>query len=228
MCGRFQISKVIDEVQIRFHIDVEKEWYRQIFNVGPMMSVPVITNEEPERMNFFRWGLVPFWAKDASIGNKLINARAESIGEKPAFKNALKKRRCLVPADGFYEWKRTGPIKQPYRICRKDEGLFAFAGLWETWKDAEGKELQTFTIITTTPNQVVSGIHDRMPVILRPEFETLWLDSQVSVDEAMSYLQPYPAEDMKAYPVSSQVNSVRNNSVELLNPVLVDQNLELF
>ncbi len=232
MCGRFQISKVVDEVQIRFHVDVEKEWYRQIFNAAPAMLLPVITNEESENLNFFRWGLIPSWSKVASIGSKMINARAETLTEKPTFKKALQKRRCLIPSDGFYEWKKTSSGKQPFRICMKDESLFAYAGLWENWKDKDDKLIQTFTIITTTPNRIVADIHDRMPVILKPEFEKLWLDTQIPLKEIVEILKPFPEQEMKAYLVSPLINSVKNNSPELMaeigNGINENNNLELF
>lgn len=218
MCGRFQISTTEDDIQIRFHVDVEKEWLRQIFNAAPMMELPVITNDEPGRLNFFRWGLVPFWAKDPLAGSKMINARSETLSEKPAFKNALVKRRCLIPANGFYEWKKDGGKKLPYRICLEPEELFAFAGLWESWKDSSGKPLYTFTIITTTANEIVSPIHDRMPVILEPELESQWINKQLNVDDALKMLKPYPAHKMKHYRVSEKINNVRNNSPELIEP----------
>jgi putative SOS response-associated peptidase YedK len=217
MCGRFQISKVVDEVQIRFHVDVELEWFRQVFNAAPSMILPVITNAEPQKLNFFKWGLIPFWAKDPLIGNKMINARAETLKEKPSFRNALKSRRCLVPSDGFYEWKKIPGGKQPYRLCLQDESLYAYAGLWELWKDEEGKEIHSFTIITTAANPLVADIHDRMPVILEPDFEKHWLDPQFPANEALEFLQPFPAERMKVYPVSKNVNNVRNNSPELMD-----------
>jgi putative SOS response-associated peptidase YedK len=220
MCGRFQISKIEDDLQVRFHVDVEHEWLRQIFNAAPMMILPVITSEEPQRLNFFRWGLVPFWAKDPSIGNKMINAKAETLAEKPSFKNALKSRRCLIPANGFYEWKREGNKKLPYRICRKDEELFAFAGLWEKWRDPAGETLQTFTIITTQPNEIIAEIHDRMPAILDPELERHWLDIRVPVNEVLQYLRPLDAHVMKKYRVSEKINNVRNNSPELIEEII--------
>ncbi|MHC1707996.1 MAG: SOS response-associated peptidase [Bacteroidales bacterium] len=221
MCGRFQISKIEGDLQIRFHVDVEHEWLRQIFNAAPMMQLPVITSEEPGRLSQLRWGLLPFWAKDPSIAPKLINARAETLVEKPSFKNALKSRRCIIPANAFYEWKREGGEKLPYRISLKDEELFAFAGLWEKWKDPSGEVLQTFTIITTQPNEVVADIHDRMPVILEPESEKLWLDIQVPVSEALSFLKPYDAGKMKKHRVSDKVNSVRNQGAEVAEEVII-------
>ncbi len=220
MCGRFQISKTEDDIQIRFHVDVEKEWLKQIFNAGPMMQLPVITNEEPERLNFFRWGLVPFWAKDAAIGVKMINAKSETLAEKPAFKSALQKRRCLIPANGFYEWEKAGKSKIPHRFFLESEELFAFAGLWESWKDPSGSILRTFTIITTTPNELVSPVHDRMPVILDPDFEKHWLDAQAPVQDLLEMLRPYPAQKMKQYRVSEKVNNVRNNSPDLAVPYI--------
>ncbi len=219
MCGRFQISKFEDDIQIRFHVDVEKEWLRQIFNAAPMMHLPVITGEEPGKLRFFRWGLVPFWAKDPGIGNKLINARAETIIEKPSFRSAFRSKRCLVPANGFYEWKREAGKKLPYRFYLENEELFAFAGLWDCWKDQEGKLLHTFTIITTTPNELMKPVHDRMPVILEPEVEAYWLDKQASVHDLLALLKPYDHHKMKACRVSERLNNVRNNDADLVIPV---------
>ncbi|MCX6272978.1 MAG: SOS response-associated peptidase [Bacteroidetes bacterium] len=219
MCGRFQISKKVDDIQVRFHVDVEAEWNRQIYNAAPTMTLPVITSREPGLLNFYKWGLIPFWAKDADIGQKLINAKAETLAEKPSFKNALKSRRCLIPSDGFYEWRKEGNKKQPFRICMKDEGLYAYAGLWESWKDPSGQTVNTFVIITTRANELVAAIHDRMPVILLPEFEKHWLDIQLPSAEALQFLNPFPSEEMKAYKVSEKVNSVRNDTAELILPL---------
>lgn len=220
MCGRFQISKIEDDLQIRFHVDVEHEWLRQIFNAAPTMLLPVITDAEPGKLSFFRWGLIPSWAKDPAIGSKLINARAETLNEKPSFRNALKSRRCLIPADGFYEWKKLEGKKIPYRICLREEDLFAFAGLWESWKDPQGQLVNTFTIITTEANDVVAPIHNRMPVILEPGIERTWLDRQVPVNEVLTFLRPYSSDKMKTYRVSDKVNNVRNNSPDLLTEVM--------
>ena len=175
MCGRFSFTSVRDEVENRFGVFIDKDEYKPRYNCAPSQKLAVISNTSPEKLSYFRWGLIPFWAKDISIGNKLINARAETIIEKPSFKHSFRRKRCLVLSDGFYEWKRSGKEKLPYRIVRKDNSMFAMAGLWDTWKDAEERETDTFTIVTTSANKIVSELHNRMPVILNPEHEELWL-----------------------------------------------------
>jgi putative SOS response-associated peptidase YedK len=179
----------------------------------------VISNQNPGELSFYRWGLIPFWAKDKSIGNKLINAKAETIAEKPSFKNSLKRKRCLVLGDGFYEWKTINKKeKVPYRITLQDHGLFAMAGIWDTWKDEDGRLINSFAIITTTPNKLMENIHTRMPVILEQKAEKLWLGED---DPALllSFLKPYPEMEMTAFPVSKLVNSPFNDSEELVKPV---------
>jgi putative SOS response-associated peptidase YedK len=176
----------------------------------------VILNEGDRVIQLLRWGLVPFWAKDPSIGSQMINARAETLAEKPAFRNALKKRRCLVLADGFYEWKKAPTGKIPMRITLASGEPFAFAGLWENWDTPDGDVLRTFTIVTTTPNALLEPIHNRMPVILRPEHEPLWMDNAADPAAWLDVLRPYPAELMTAYPVSKRVNFVGNDDPEVL------------
>jgi putative SOS response-associated peptidase YedK len=169
-----------------------------------------------------RWGLIPFWAKEASIGNKLINARAESVAEKPAFRSSFKKKRCLVPADGFYEWKKEGQSKQPYLIRRRDRHPFAFAGLWSTWKNPEGALVDTFTILTTSPSADVRALHDRMPVILGRHDFALWLDPKV--DDALSLqalLVPAPEGNLETLPVSRAVNSPAHDAPDCVQPLAV-------
>jgi putative SOS response-associated peptidase YedK len=170
-----------------------------------------------------RWGLIPFWAKDPAIGYKTINARSETASELPAFREALRKRRCLVPADGFYEWQKTGKTKQPYCFTLADDHLFAFAGLWERWrdpKDAEGKPIETCSILTTTANRLLEGIHDRMPVILRPEDYERWLDpGEERIESLKELLQPFDSTRMKRFPVSTRVNNVNNDDAECAAPV---------
>jgi putative SOS response-associated peptidase YedK len=170
-----------------------------------------------------RWGLIPFWAKDTKIGYKMINARAETIMERSSFKNAFRKRRCLVPADSFYEWRKDGKIKTPLRIMLKSEEPFAFAGLWETWKDKSEPDAPTIhscTIITTTPNSLMESIHDRKPVILPREYYSTWVDLEnEDTDELMEMLTPYDSSQMKAYEVSTLVNSPKNQGEELVMPV---------
>ncbi len=166
-------------------------------------------------MSFFKWGLIPFWAKDKSIGNKLINARAETIAEKPSFKNSLKQKRCLVLSDGFYEWRKLGKEKVPYRITLSDDSPFAMAGIWDVWKNSEGETIKSFSIITTEANELMQDIHHRMPVILNPEDERKWI-SKIAVNDALKLLNPYPSELMKYFEVSKLVNSPNNDSPEIM------------
>ena len=219
MCGRFMISKKVDEITERFNVEVEIDKYKPVYNAAPTRQLPVITNQLPEKLGFFSWGLVPFWAKDPKTGNKMINARAETLLEKPAFRNLLKNKRCLVVSDGFYEWKKTEQGKIPHCIRRKDNALFAFAGLWDQWKDAEGKILQTFTIITCAPNSLMAPIHNHMPVILSPEEENAWLDTALKTEELLPLLNPFESEIMQAYEVSDMVNSPRNDLKEISEPL---------
>jgi putative SOS response-associated peptidase YedK len=188
------------------------------YNIAPTQTTPVITRNSPNRAEEMRWGLVPFWAKDPSIGNKMINARAETVAEKPAFRKALAARRCLVPASGFYEWKRDAGGKVPHYIFLRDTGSFAFAGLYEIWKDQDGQVLKTYTIITTTPNELMETIHNRMPVILSREDEGLWLDKEAEIPALLALLRPYPAEQMDAYVVSKAVNSPMHEGESLIEP----------
>ncbi|MEK4327196.1 SOS response-associated peptidase [Paenibacillus sp. FSL R7-0312] len=222
MCGRFTITVTLEELITHYLIDDSKlATLKPNYNVAPMHNVPaVIASDAGTRLGELRWGLVPFWAKDEKIGSKMINARAETVAEKPAFKRLLKSKRCIIPADGFYEWKKDGTSKQPYRILMSDGSLFSFAGLYDTWEDPEGKKLSTCTIITTTPNSLMEGIHDRMPVILRPEDEADWLGrDNDDVESFLKLLKPYDAAKMRAYKVPSAVGNVRNNSKDLLEDI---------
>lgn len=226
MCGRFQLSVKGKQISERFNVEVFDEFYKPNYNSAPSQKLPVITNAEPGKLSYFKWGLVPFWAKDPRIGYRMINTRAETILEKPSFTNAFKKRRCLVPANGFYEWKKDKD-KRPYRIFLKSVEIFSMAGIWETWKDAEGKKLQTFSIITTEPNTLMSKIHNRMPVILKPEFEKEWIGND-NVEQLIDMLKPYDSNDMDAYPISKKVNSPANNSEEIIRQHDKNTNPSLF
>lgn len=221
MCGRFQLSVKGKHISERFNVEVFDEMYKPGYNFAPSQNLPVITNAEPGKLSFFKWGLIPFWAKDPKIGFRHINSRAESITEKPDFKHAFKRRRCLIPANGFYEWRKDAG-KTPFRVFLKNEQLFAMAGIWETWKDARGHPVYSFSIITTKPNPLVEKIHNRMPVILHPEDEEAWLKE---VDEAAlkKLLVPFEADKMEAYPVSKKVNSLANNGPELISPANQNQ-----
>jgi len=225
MCGRSSLTKIEKEIEARFHATFyseELERYNPLpnFNVAPTHMVPVITNAEPDHLHIFRWGLIPFWAKDKSIGAKMINARVETLMEKAAFKNLLASKRCIVPMDGFYEWKTTGKIKTPFRIVTTDQDIFAVAGLWDIWQMPEtGEIIHSFTVITSPPNSLMEKIHDRMPAILLAENEKDWLDVEIKPEEALQMIIPYPAEKMNAYEVSSKVNNVRTNEPDLILPV---------
>jgi putative SOS response-associated peptidase YedK len=191
------------------------------YNIAPSQPVPVVANNRNGEVDFFHWGLIPSWAKDPSIGHKLINARAESLAEKPSFKNALRRRRCLILADGFYEWYRApeARTKTPVRIQMKSGRAFAFAGLWEYWQHPEGASVLSCTIITTEPNTLMAQIHNRMPVILPPEDYALWLDPKERPAEALQdLLRPYEPEEMTAYPVSPLVNNPSNDVPACIEP----------
>lgn len=231
MCGRYTIIAKAEEIEKRFDVEVP-EAYTPTYNAAPTQILPVITNHRPEGLSFFKWGLIPVWAKDPSIGSKLINARSETLAEKASFKNALKSRRCLVISDGFYEWKRsTKKSKIPYRILLKSKELFAYAGLWEEYVDKEQNLVHSFTIITTAANKAISSIHDRMPVILDRESEKLWLSPEPGTAEQIELLKPLAEEKIATYTISQLVNNVSNNNPQLIIPAPpTDQrgNLTLF
>lgn len=222
MCGRYTITVSLEEMMLRYLIaDVTINHYSPNYNTAPMQFIPaVVGSNDGNRLGELRWGLVPSWAKDDKIGNKMINARSETLTEKPAFKRLLSSRRCIIPADGFYEWKQVGKSKQPMRILMKDGGIFSLAGLYDTWVNPEGKKLSTCTIITTEPNSLMADIHNRMPVILRPDDEAEWLNRSNNDGTALtSLLKPYDAEKMRVYPVSQKVGNVRNNTEDLLEEI---------
>ncbi|MBC5992417.1 SOS response-associated peptidase [Pontibacter cellulosilyticus] len=217
MCGRYTVLPKTKGRSKAAKL-LEQHLQEARYNAAPSQALPVVTNDHPDTLQFFSWGLQPFWAKDARAVKRSINARAETLTEKTSFRRLLESKRCLVAADGFFEWKVTDHGKVPYRILLKNEELFSFAGLWDEWTDKEtGEVLHTFTIITTEANEVVKPIHDRMPAMLSPEAEELWLDEYESQQELLSLLHPYKAADMKAYAVSPLVNSPLNNVPEVLN-----------
>jgi putative SOS response-associated peptidase YedK len=224
MCGRFTLTATVDQLIDRFDIEyfLEQEDFQPSYNIAPSQSVlAVINNGRHNKMGFLRWGLIPPFAKDMSIGHKMINARSETLLEKPSFRTAYKKKRCLIIADSFYEWKRLDDKKKiPMRIKLKSEELFAMAGLWENWKSPEGKSIFSCTVITTSPNNLVGDIHDRMPVILRPEDEKIWLDPSINdTDRLEKLMVPLDEDLMEVYEVSSLVNSPKNNSIELIQRI---------
>lgn len=208
MCGRYTLRHTPDQVVMRFEVQQVAEASTERYNIAPSQPVAVVTQEEgTRRLDAFAWGLVPFWAKDPAIGNRMINARAETLAEKPAFRATLTRRRCLIPSDGFYEWKKEDTRRQPYYIHRKDDELFAFAGLWDEWDQGDGTRLRSCTIITVAPNQLMAPIHDRMPAILRPDQEAAWLDMSLKdVPDILSLLNPYTVAALEALPVSKRVN----------------------
>ncbi|GAA0373071.1 SOS response-associated peptidase [Paenibacillus motobuensis] len=222
MCGRFTITAPIEDITVWYAIDKNPNInYKPIYNAAPMQRIPaIVRGNDGNRLGELRWGLVPSWAKDDKIGSKMINARAETITEKPSFNRLLASKRCIIPADGFYEWQQRNGSKQPYRILMKDESLFSFAGLYDTWRDQSGNKISTCTIITTEPNSLMANIHNRMPVILPRECESEWLDrGNTDVSSLLELLRPYDADKMRAYPVSPAVGNVRNNSPELLKEI---------
>lgn len=219
MCGRYTVTVTLEELVVRFAMDrTSFPYYRQKYNVAPgQMIMAVLHDGEANRAGELKWGFVPSWAKDSKIGYRMINARAETILHKPAFRTPLERKRCIIPADSFYEWKKnaSGSGKQPMRIQLNSGSLFAMAGLYDTWLAPDGSKLSTCTIITTESNELIAGIHERMPVILRPEDEAGWLNrSNRDPARLLHLLKPFPAKEMRAYPVSSHVGNVNNDSPE--------------
>ncbi len=222
MCGRYTLTADASHIAERFQARFEHaDAWQPRYNAAPSQLLPVVRWHDERCIDLLQWGLVPSWADDPRIGHRLINARAETVFEKPSFRAAIRRRRCLVPADGFYEWKKTPRGKQPYRIILEDGGLFAFAGLWEAWHDPQtGEVLETFAIITTHPNDLVATLHNRMPLILHPEHEAAWLDPTTPHDEIGLILSTtFPAEKMRAYPVSPRVNNPRFDDPVLIQPL---------
>jgi putative SOS response-associated peptidase YedK len=231
MCGRYSLFTPPAELAARFNIEVPPDVPAR-YNAAPGQSLPVITAEHPDRLTHQKWGLVPSWSDTDSGG--LINARAETAATKPAFREAYESRRCLVPADGFYEWVQTETGKQPYRVALQGDEPFAMAGLWERWTptqkqtgladfasggpDRSVESIETFTVLTTDPNELVGDLHHRMAVVLAPEDEERWLTES----DPQDLLEPYPADRMHAYPVSSMVNDPSNDSQALIEPVDVE------
>jgi putative SOS response-associated peptidase YedK len=220
MCGRFSLGASATTLMSYFNVQESLSWSGR-YNLAP--SQEVLTVVQPaggaRQVRRMRWGLIPSWAKDPAIGSQLINARAETIATKPAFRVPLRERRCLIVTDGFYEWEARGRSKQPWFIRMQDGRPFAFAGLWDRWMDPEGRVVESCTIITTTPNELIRQFHHRMPVILAPKAYDLWLNvSAREVDRLLPLLAPYPAEEMSAHPVSALVNNPANDSPACQSP----------
>lgn len=221
MCGRYTQTADLETLQMRFGFAAGGVMLEPRYNLSPGQEAPIVVREDDKILKMMRWGLMPHWAKEDSIGYKLINARAETIAEKTSFKDSFKHRRCLVLADGFYEWRKTEKkgVKIPMRFVLNNGEAFALAGLWDMWQKQNGDNLFSFTIITTTANGLIEEIHDRMPVILREEDEEMWLDTSLKdVEELASLLTPYPSEMMKSYEVSQLVNSPKNDTPECILP----------
>lgn len=217
MCGRFAQRTDPKRVAKQFGVEDVPELEPR-YNIAPTQEIlGVRETEDGREIAFYKWGLIPSWAKDTSMGARLINARSETVREKPAFRQAFKQRRCIIPADGFYEWQRTEGRKQPFFFQMRDESPFGFAGLWEQWKGEEGQVINSCTILTTAANEVLRHVHDRMPVILHPDDYSLWLDHDLrKLEMVEDLLRPYPAREMASYPVSTLINSPRSQGERLI------------
>ncbi len=212
MCGRYSLSKSKIELEERFQAEMLPE-FKPRYNIAPTQLVPVITSASPKGFSFFYWGITPDFGKNKPVALKLINAKAETIDQKISFKSSFQKRRCIIPADGFYEWKKLGKkTKIPYRFTKREEELFSIAGIWEEYESVSGEIQHTFLILTTTPNDIVSEIHDRMPVILTKEAEKKWLDNYTSEEDLKKILTPISADSLVSFSVSPLVNSVQNDT----------------
>jgi putative SOS response-associated peptidase YedK len=223
MCGRFSLSTPPEVIAALFQLSGVVQ-YPLRFNIAPTQLTPVIRaaagNAQSRHLSLLRWGFVPHWAVDPAIGSKMINSKVETAAEKPAFRDAFRSRRCLVPVDGFYEWQATGKRKQPYRIVRKDGQPLGLAGLWSNWRDKDGRALETFTILTTEPTEAVKSIHNRMPLIIDPAHYSKWLDPQLQdVTELQSLIRSAHPVDLHAYPVSNRVNAPANDDAQCIDPI---------
>ncbi|MGB9639412.1 MAG: SOS response-associated peptidase [Anaerolineales bacterium] len=220
MCGRFTLITEISELQQEFSFANFPEDIPPRYNIAPSQPVAVIANIPNPQVDFYVWGLIPHWSKDPQIGNRLINARAETLADKPAFRGPFRYHRCLILADGFFEWKKDNGTKTPYLVRLKSQKPFAFAGLWDKWQSPDGSEILSCTIITTNPNELLKPIHDRMPAILSPQTYLTWINPEPMLPAALKpLLQPYPAEQMIAYPVSRAVNDPQFDDPQCVLPV---------
>jgi putative SOS response-associated peptidase YedK len=222
MCGRYSITTAPEALRRLFKFAGATPNLPPRYNVAPTQDAPVVRlnkARDGRELAMLRWGLVPYWSKDPKSGAKMINARAETVATKPAFREAFAKRRCLVPADGFFEWKKLATRKQPYYITQKNGEPFAFAGLWEYWRSPAGERLQTFTVIVGEPNAAVAPIHDRMPVILDARGADLWLDPAAEPEQLQALLKPAPAENVQLTPVSTRVNDPDNDDADCVTPI---------
>ncbi len=221
MCGRYTITSAPEAIRALFRYQ-EQPNFPARFNIAPTQPIPIVRVVDGKRQfALMRWGLLPSWVKDPKAFTLLINARGETVASKPAFRAAMKRRRCLIPADGFYEWQAVGGRKQPFYVRAKSGAPFAFAGLWETWTGPNGEELETAAIVTTRANRTLSPIHDRMPVVIPPDAFDLWLNCvEVDATTASALIQPAPENFFEAYPVSTHVNRVANDDPKLVEPLV--------
>ncbi|MDQ1593271.1 MAG: hypothetical protein QOG71_3898 [Pyrinomonadaceae bacterium] len=223
MCGRFALKTPAKKLAAAFQVE-EVPAVEARYNIAPTQEILAVQQGlDGREAKWLKWGLVPSWAKDAAMGARLINARSETVTEKPSFREAFKKRRCVIPADGFYEWQRVGGKRLPFFFQMRDERLFGFAGLWERWQGAGQELIESCTILTTEANEVLRPVHDRMPVILHPDDYELWLEvDERKVGLVKELLQPYPAEEMRAHRVSAEANSIRNQGGGLIKEVTIN------
>ncbi|KPQ20072.1 MAG: hypothetical protein HLUCCX10_00460 [Algoriphagus marincola HL-49] len=216
MCGRYSLSKSKIELEERFQAEMLTD-FKPRYNIAPTQLVPVVTSQSPKGFSFFYWGITPEFGRNKPVSQKLINAKAESVHQKMTFKSSFKQRRCIIPADGFYEWKKLGKKTSiPHRFTLREGGLFSFAGIWDEYETVDGENQHTFLILTTEPNELVSEVHDRMPVVLTQETEKKWLNNYSEEEELLEILKPFSANEMLSYPVSTLVNSVKNDSPALI------------
>ncbi|MCE5317715.1 MAG: SOS response-associated peptidase [Parachlamydia sp.] len=216
MCGRFSLAVETHVISERFEVPSDTFDWHPRYNIAPTQPCPIITSTENVRtLSLMRWGLIPHWSKDNKF--QMVNARAETAKSKPSYRDSFRKKRCLVPADGFFEWKKGATGKVPYRATLTSGEPFAFAGLWDSWKDEKGNEIRSFTILTTDSNSLIEPLHDRMPVILKKEDEATWLDTSITELQKLDpLLKPYPATEMKLYEVSPVVNTWKNDTPECI------------
>lgn len=217
MCGRYTLALPAVQVKNRFNVSFDSSLFKPHFNAAPGQTLPLITDEQPNVLSYHTWGLLPFWAKDPGMAYKMINARAETLLEKAAFRHPVKHQRCLVIADGFYEWEKLDKrTKQPYRIGLTGFVPYAMAGIWSEWKDAEQRSIRTFSIITVAANKLVAPVHDRMPAILPGEHERDWLSQDAAIEEILPLLKPYPSRLMEKYKVSTLVNKATQDDPAMI------------
>jgi putative SOS response-associated peptidase YedK len=220
MCGRFALLAPGPAIAQQFGVEVTHEIAPR-YNIAPTQPVAAVRLDQKggRELTYFQWGLIPSWAKDPKIGSRMINARSETVAEKPSFRAAFKRRHCLLPASGFYEWQKLNGRKQPVYIHAADDSIFGLAGLWEMWHDPDGGVIETCTILTTSPNEMMESIHNRMPVIIEAEDYSMWLDPGDNPQQTLHLLRPYPSQEMEAYAVSTAVNNPRNEGPANIEPI---------